>query len=318
MKLIRYLITLCLALFAFSCIRNSNRFTTANKITISETKLLTTIFSHDSLEGRAPGTKGHHKALIFAVEYFKKNRITSFYDSLKDPFHYDDITTHNIIALIGDKNRNKTHILISAHLDHLGVNKKNSTDSIFNGANDNASGVTAVLQIAKQLNSETKLDSTNVIIALFSGEEDGLLGSQYLAKKFKKEKVNLQYVINFDMVGTKLTDKPEEVYVTGFLKSDVASVMNRHINGNFINYFPDETRYGLFYRSDNYPFYKELNIPSHTISTFDFKNFEHYHKTSDEISGLDIKNLTQIIKNSHAVIQKMLKTKERIKLAENH
>ena len=105
--------------------------------------------------------------------------------------------SYNIVGQIGGFDAKRKTILIGAHLDHVGI-KQTDGDSIFNGANDNAVGSTAVMQIARFLaKHEWK---QNIIVPLFTDEEKGLKGAYHLAERMKKEGVNLSYMVNFEMI----------------------------------------------------------------------------------------------------------------------
>ncbi|HEU5289914.1 MAG TPA: M28 family peptidase, partial [Cyclobacteriaceae bacterium] len=225
-----------------------------------------------------------------------------FKSSYRDSLLLGSRHAYNIVGMIGN-DKNKEYVLIGAHLDHIGK-ASSKTDSVFNGANDDASGVTAVLQIAKFLSKYSL--SKNVIVSLFTGEEDGLVGSAHLAERLKKENVNLKYVIAFEMIGKQLTSGKDKVYVTGYKLSDFAQQVNEAVKTNFIEFLPEEEPYQLFKRSDNYPFYKQFNIPAHTVSTFDFKNYEYYHHEDDEWEKLDIDHMNRVINLSTFAIIKLL------------
>jgi Zn-dependent M28 family amino/carboxypeptidase len=196
----------------------------------------------------------------------------------------------------------KPTILIGAHLDHIGVNEENEEDPIFNGANDNATGSTAVLQIAKFL--ATKEWNQNVLVSLFADEEKGLRGAAHLAEQLKQEGVNLSYMVNFEMLGATLTTGENQVYMTGYNLSDMPEKMNAYAP-EFVQFLPEAKQYNLFRRSDNYSFYKIHNIPAQTLSTFDFKNYDYYHKAGDEAEKLDVSNMNQVIITSAYVLAKM-------------
>ena len=120
--------------------------------------------------------------------------------------------------------------------------------------------------------------------------------------KTKKENsgVPLKLMVNFEMIGTILSSGENQVYLTGFDKSDFAENINQILNKEFLTKLKDYER--LFRMSDNYPFYQEFGIPAHTISTFDFKNFEYFHKPGDEVERLEIKNMNSIINLSSLAI----------------
>lgn len=279
---------------------------------IKITDELVSILSSDSLEGRYIGDSGYEKAAEFVENYLKSIGVEPFFDgSYRDTLTIFSYPSFNVVGIIENRESKNEYILIGAHLDHLGK-MESQTDSIFNGANDNASGVTTVLQIAGEL-SKRKFDK-KVIIALFSGEEYGMRGSKHLARKLKEANINLSYMINFEMTGTPLSSSPEDVYITGFTRSNFAEVANKILDEEFIVSNGIEFSEGLFRSSDNYPFYTEFNIPSHTISTFDFKNYKYYHLVSDEYSQLDIQHMDAVIQKTTELIIGLLQENPEITL----
>ena len=273
---------------------------------------LVNILSSDSLEGRYIGDSSFERAAKFVENYLKLIEVKPFFNgSYRDTLTIFRYHSFNVVGIIENRHSINDYILIGAHLDHLGK-MDSQTDSIFNGANDNASGVTAVLQIAREL-KKYKFDK-KVIIALFTGEEFGLKGSKHLAQKLKKANINLSYVINFEMIGTPLSSFPENVVVTGFNRSNFGEVANNVLGDEFIVSNGAEFSDGLFGASDNYPFFLEFKIPSHTISTFDFKNYNYYHSVSDEYSHLNIQHMDYIIQRTSKLIIKLLQENSEIKL----
>jgi len=129
-----------------------------------------------------------------------------------------------------------------------------------------------------------------------------------LAQRLKKAGIRLSYVLNFEMIGTPLTDSPGKVYITGYHRSDLPEVANRLMNDDFILFEEAEIDRGLFFGSDNYPFFLEFNVPSHTISTFDFRNYQYYHSPGDEYSKIDIGHMDLIIDKVAELIRKLLET----------
>ena len=272
---------------------------------------IVTKLASDEFMGRNPADKSYDKSVSYVTGFLKRNNIKSFYkDGYLDTCQYFNGKSYNIVALIGDRNRKKEHILIGAHLDHLGTSH-HRPDSIYNGANDDATGVATVLQIAKRLN--TYHFDQNIIVVLFTGEESGFIGSKHLAKKLKNEGVNLSYMLNFEMLGKTLSTGEDQVYITGYEKSNLAEEGNKIMNREFITYLPLAKSYGLFYMADNISFYKEMGIPSHTISTFDFKNDHKYHTEADEAERLDMDNLNKVIQSSTSLIKGLLENNIRIK-----
>ncbi|HRS19700.1 MAG TPA: M28 family peptidase, partial [Bacteroidales bacterium] len=156
--------------------------------------------------------------------------------------------------------------------------------------------------------------SKKVIIALFTSEETRLDGSNALAKRIKAQQIPLKYVINFDMIGTTMIDAPKKVFITGFDKSNLAVTANTLLQEDFLLKDAQTEDMELFRYSDNFSFYRELNIPAHTLSTFNMRNFDCYHRTCDEVSEIDVKNLESIIQKSTTFIIELLKQNSQIAL----
>jgi Zn-dependent M28 family amino/carboxypeptidase len=281
-----------------------------SQIKVNDTKNIISILSSDSLKGRDNKNRGYFKAADYVIKYFKKNNINPLYNGFKDIFYSDSIESYNIVGTVGEFLNERKTILIGAHLDHIGVIGV-GPDSIYNGANDNASGCVSVLQIGSFL-SQFEWDY-NIILALFAEEENGLRGSYNLANRMKKESINLEYVINFEMIGKEMNIGTNKVYLTGYKISNLAQEINRVVPG-FVTFFSKSAEFNLFQRSDNYPFYKAFDIPSQTLSSFDFENYKYYHHFDDEVNNLNIENLNEIIVSSAFFISNFLNQKTQITL----
>lgn len=279
-----------------------------SEIPLAETEQILTRLASDEMEGRTPGTPGIEKAALYIENFLRTSDIRPFFnESYRDSFLIDNnVKAYNLVGVIDNKKAKNEYILLSAHYDHIGKSAPSTpgADSVYNGANDNASGVTAVLQIARFL-ARYHFDK-KVLVVLFSGEEKGLLGSAHLAKRLKKLNVNVKYGVNLEMLGKTLSDAPGKVYLTGYQLSDFASKINASLGIDFITYLEAENTFRLFYRSDNYPFYEEFGIPSHTLSTFDFKNSPYYHHLKDEVAELDIANMNAVIHTTTRMMVNLL------------
>jgi leucyl aminopeptidase len=280
-------------------------------IKVEETRDILFTLASDEMKGRESSNGGYQLAANFVTNFFEENGIEPFYPAYKDSLQTKEVWSYNLVGRIGSFDNEKPTILIGAHLDHIGVNEENQEDSIFNGANDNASGSTAVLQIAEFL--ATKEWSQNIIVALFADEEKGLRGAAHIAERLKEEGVSLDYMVNFEMLGATLTTGENQVYMTGFNLSDMPEKMNTYVP-EFVQFLPEAKQYNLFRRSDNYSFYKIHNIPAQTLSTFDFKNYDFYHKAGDEAEKLDVANMNKVISTSAYVLAKMFEDEVSINL----
>ena len=253
----------------------------------------------DEMEGRKVGTPGIEKAASYIEAEFKNLGLT-FYDNLdgyrqtftfKSRENKQDITTSNIIGVLLGKSKKEEYVIISAHYDHLGI-ENTSGDSIFNGANDNASGVTGVLTLAKYF-KEKNINERTIVFVAFTAEEMGLVGSKYFGKGIDASK----YIagINLEMIGKSASFGPNTAWLTGFDRSDFGQIIQKNLKGTGYQLFPDPyLNYNLFFRSDNASLAR-LGVPSHSFSTTAIDVDEDYHQPSDEVQTLNITVITQTI-----------------------
>lgn len=273
------------------------------RITKEETKEILFSLASDEMKGRDTKSGGYYKAADYVSNYFERNNIQPFYPAYRDSLVIDSLVSYNIVGHIGKYIPGRKTILIGAHLDHIGI-RGTEGDTLYNGANDNATGSTAVLQIATFLAQYQW--KQNIIVALFAEEEKGLKGAYHLADRLKEEKVNLAYMVNFEMLGITLTTGANQVYMTGFKLSNMEKEMNQ-ISEDFVRFLPQAKELNLFKRSDNYAFYKAFDVPAQTLSTFDFKNYGFYHKAEDEAEKMEVDNMNQIIGTAAYTLAEMLR-----------
>lgn len=277
--------------------------TQKESIKLEETRELLFNLSDDKMKGRDSKSGGYALAAEYAITYLRKHKVRPFYPAYRDSLYTNNLLSYNVVGQIGPFLPQRKTVLIGAHLDHIGIQKQ-AGDSIFNGANDNATGVVAALQISRYLAQFSW--NQNLLVALFADEEQGLKGAYHLAVRMKKEGVDLAYMLNFEMIGKTLTNAPKKVYMTGFYNSNMAEIMNE-IDPDFIQYFPQAEELNLFQRSDNYAFYKHFGIAAQTLSTFDFENYDHYHKATDEAEKIDVENLQHVITRTAKIVETMLR-----------
>jgi Zn-dependent M28 family amino/carboxypeptidase len=201
----------------------------------------------------------------------------------------------NIVGVLPGKSLPKEYVIFSGHYDHLGINSKNiiNNDSIYNGANDDAAGTTAMMMLAKYYKALGNNERT-LIFAAFTAEEVGGFGATYFSRQFNPDEVVAMF--NIEMIGTESKWGANSAYITGFDKSNMGAMLQENLKGSEFNFYadpyPDQQ---LFYRSDNATLAR-LGVPAHTISTSKMDDEPNYHKASDEIGTLDMNNMTKIIK----------------------
>lgn len=250
----------------------------------------------DELEGRNTGSVGIEKAAVFIEGVFKQNNIKPYFETYRDSFNIEKIIGYNIVGYVegNDPKLKNEFVILGAHYDHIGQGKEVLGDVIANGANDDASGTVAVLEWAKYF-SNTKSNKRSILFTLYAAEEMGLKGSSHLAKRLKKENIDLYTMINFEMIGVPRAENEIMAYISGYDKSNMAKQLNSYGGSEIIGFFPKAKEFQLFMRSDNYPFYEAFKVPAHAISTFDFTNFDYYHHVDDEADKMDYNHMTNFI-----------------------
>jgi hypothetical protein len=200
----------------------------------------------------------------------------------------------NVVGIIPGKSKKEEYFILSGHYDHLGVGKPNAQgDSIYNGANDDAAGTTAVIMLANYF-AKQKNNERTLVFAAFTAEEVGGFGSQYFSKQFDPAKV--MGMFNIEMIGTESKWGTNSAYITGYEKTDMGKILEKNLEGTNFKFYPDPyPQQQLFYRSDNATLAR-LGVPAHTISTSKMDDEKNYHQLSDEIGTLDMKNMAEIIK----------------------
>jgi hypothetical protein len=276
---------------------DSNKISTNFIDSVSVKKHLYTLAS-DEMEGRKPGTSGIEKAAKYIENEFKRIGLTTF-EGLKNyrqTFSFTDrrskkeITSANIIGVLEGNSKKDEYVIISAHYDHLGT-KKSGEDKIYNGANDDASGVTGVLALAEYF-KKVGNERTLVFVA-FTAEEMGLLGSIHFGKGIDASKFVAG--INLEMIGKIPSFGPNTAWLTGFERSDFGKIVQKNLIGSGYQLFPDPyKKFNLFFRSDNASLAR-LGVPSHTFSTTAIDVDKEYHQVSDEAETLNMTVITQTI-----------------------
>jgi len=263
----------------------------------------------DNLEGRQTGTQGEVLASEYLIKRFKEigvqpkgteGYLQAFsFKPKTDPHKEVEFTTnadstitgHNVIGYID--NNAKTTIVIGAHYDHLGYGGEGSLfrgedKAIHNGADDNASGVAVMLNLASRLkvkNEQSEIkDKNNYLFLAFSGEEMGLLGSNYFSKNPTINAASINYMINMDMVGRMKADSTLAVYGTG-----TSPMFKQTLKSNNDKFKIVENESGVG-PSDHTSFYL-IDIP---VLHFFTGQHEDYHKPSDDSDKLNYEGMDLI------------------------
>ena len=280
-------------------------------ITASSLQQVVEVLAADSFMGRFTGSQHAIYAAQYIANEFKKAGampVAGNDGSYFMPFYEKGIAV-NVVAALPGKSKAKEIVLFSAHYDHVGTSSSEMPwrmqergdpepgDTIYNGANDNASGVSGLIHLARYYAQFPNRERTLVFIA-FSGEELGLLGSAALSKSFDPNVV--QAMVNMDMIGRPISSQTTNPYLTGTEYSDLRAIMNERLyqrapefGKNFfkIDRFPGDN---LFKRSDNYWFAMQ-GIAAHTI-LLSSPHDKFYHSLNDEPDELDYELMKAVVK----------------------
>jgi Zn-dependent M28 family amino/carboxypeptidase len=203
------------------------------------------------------------------------------------------MTMKNVVGIMPGKKKKDEIVIFSGHYDHIGIGKPTAEgDSIFNGANDDASGTTAVIMLAQHF-AKQKDNERTIVFAAFTAEETGGYGSKHFSTQFQPAKVMAMF--NIEMIGTESKWGTNSAYITGYEKTSMGTILEKNLEGSEFKFYPDPyPSQQLFYRSDNATLAR-LGVPAHTISTSKMDSEKYYHTADDEFETLDMNNMARII-----------------------
>ena len=200
----------------------------------------------------------------------------------------------NVIGILpgSDPKMKDEAVLFSAHLDHVGT-QPGLEDPVFNGADDNASGVTTVIELARAFGSMKTRPKRTTIFMTFWGEEKGLLGSRHYASQPTWPLDKIVANINIEMVGRPEPGAAGKCWVTGWHESDLGEIMAKSAKSVDVLIFEHPEFSPMLYRSsDNYSF-AEKGVVAHSFSAGSLH--DDYHQPGDEWEKLELRHMTKVI-----------------------
>lgn len=207
----------------------------------------------------------------------------------------EDMPQRNVVALLPARegsDRKNEYIVVSAHYDHIGIGGDVDGDSINNGADDNASGTTAVVMLAEAM-AKMPAPRRNILFVCFAAEERGLLGSKAFCAQPPLPLESIVANLNIEMIGRPEPGNEGKAWVTGSGFSDFASICDGALaktGGSLVEF---RMANQLFAQSDNFSFAAK-GVVAHSISAGSLHR--DYHQPGDEVSKLDIPHMTKIIR----------------------
>ncbi|MEQ9412689.1 MAG: M20/M25/M40 family metallo-hydrolase [Cyclobacteriaceae bacterium] len=234
-----------------------------------------------------PGAKSSG-SILYILDQVRPNDI-----AVKATQSKETIAMANIVGVLPGKLMANESVVFSAHYDHIGIQEPVDGDSIANGADDDASGTTAVIALAKYF-SKLKSNERSLIFVAFTAEEIGGFGSKYFSQQLDPDNVTAMF--NIEMIGKASKWGQNAAFITGFERSDFGEILQENLEGTEFQIYPDPyPEQNLFYRSDNATLAR-LGVPAHSISTDQIPTDPYYHTVDDEVSTLDMANITAAIR----------------------
>lgn len=277
----------------------------ADSISEQDLKELLYVYASDFFQGRETGTLGQRRAVNFLREFYKNNAISSaqgtedFFQPMTLTIKDKTVETENVVAIIEGETKPNEYIVISSHLDHVGM----SNGEIYNGADDDGSGTVALLEVAQAFQAAAQAGQRpqrSIVFLHVSGEEKGLLGSRYYTDNPLYPLENTIANLNIDMVGRtdpkRVEGKRNYVYLIGSDRlstelheiSEAANKATVNMELDYTYNAPDDPN-RFYFRSDHYNFAKN-NIP--VIFYFNGTHAD-YHKPTDTVEKIEFDLLQQ-------------------------
>lgn len=290
-----------------------------------------TIISGDEMEGRKTGEKGQKKAANYIRDFYKSIEIKplpgteDYYqhvpsEAMQRMFSPKLNDSENVIAYIKGTEKPDEYIVLSAHYDHVGI----ANGEIYNGADDNGTGTTALLELARTLQIAHKNGNgpkRSIVFLHCTGEEYGLHGSRFFVNSKILPLENIVANLNVDMIGRRdfnyETSENEYIYLVGSDRlstelHDLSEAMNKKYTKLHLDYTYNENNHPemIYYRSDHYNFAK-FGIP-----VIFYYSGEHadYHKPTDTFDKIDFEQMLKRTQLIFVTTWELANRPERIKL----
>lgn len=258
----------------------------------------------DAMQGRGSGTHDELVTAVYLASELRGMGISPMGDkggyiqNVSGEFNFyregkKQWNTRNVIGVIPghDPKLKDQVVLLTAHMDHIGVGKAVNGDDIYNGADDDASGCIAVLQLAHTL-SRGKPPRHTVIFAFFGSEETGGQGDQYFLEHPPVPLINIMANLEFEMIGrADSAVKPDQLWLTGYDRTNLGPELAHHGAKLVADPHPEQQ---FFQRSDNFALARK-GIVAQTISSFGLHR--DYHQPSDDVAHVDFPHMEHAIQS---------------------
>jgi Zn-dependent M28 family amino/carboxypeptidase len=295
-------------------------------VTGTELKEWVSFLSSDQMKGRRNGSPEMKQAADWIEKKFLEAGLKpvdttgNFIQEYSYMAKQGLVNERNVIGFIegSDPELKNEYIIVSAHFDHIGIKKGNPVDSVYNGADDNASGTCTIAGIARNIKESGLKPGRSIIFAAFSGEESGMKGSGYFVSNCPVLVQKIYADLNFEMTGHSEGLGKRKYYMTGCSRSNLDNVITEYEKNS--KYQLIDTlgiTEMLFGASDNISFSRmsvqngiSTGVPSGTFATSTIP--EYLHSVSDEASLFDFENMSEMVEHFTDVVLMLSNSKETV------
>jgi hypothetical protein len=297
-----------------------------NYVTPAMVREWVSYLASDEMKGRRNGSPEMETAANWIAGKFRENGLKALpgqemINNYSFASRQGSVNERNVIAMIegSDPALKNEYIILSAHFDHIGISHGAGQDSINNGADDNATGTSTLIGIARYIKESGSKPGRSIILAAFSGEENGIRGSKAFVSKSPVPLKNVYYNMNFEMTGHSELLGKNKYYMTGCQKSNLDDVIKAYEkNSGFTLVDTIEITEMLFTMSDNIAFSRldskdgiTTGIPSGTFATSTMAPY--LHTPQDEVEFIDFGNMASLVNHFSRIVLWMSQNKAEIK-----
>jgi len=239
----------------------------------------------------------HRGAIVMVLS--NESEIENYHVSASAKITEQSLT--NVVGVLPGSDNAKEIVLYSSHYDHLGITADG--EQIYNGADDDASGTTAILNLA-QYYAQQGNNKRTLMFSAFTAEEIGGFGSKYFSQQLNPD--NVVAMINIEMIGKPSKFGAGTIWMTGMERSNLGALLNEKLVALNTKIYQDPyPEQGLFYRSDNATLAR-LGVPAHSFSSTQLDKDQHYHQVSDDIASLDLSSMHKVIESLATATQSLV------------
>jgi len=322
MRILRSLSALLCACFLLQAALNSSEQQLIDAITPAELRAHVSFLASDPLEGRDTPSKGLDVAAEYIASEFRRAGLQpAGDDGYFQTASFQGAKVRNVAAILpgADRKLKKTFLMVSAHYDHVGKKGAGAEERIYNGANDDASGISSMLALAEAFARLSERPKRSLLFIAYYGEEKGLVGSHYYAAHPLVPLTRTEADLNLEHMGrTDDTEGPSlrRLSITGFDYSTLAGWLQAAGEETGVTIYKHAKNSDPFFaRSDNQAL-ADAGVPAHTlVAAFIFPD---YHQPGDHWEKLDYENMAALTRTIAVALDRLANSFQKVEWNANN